>query len=168
MFTGISRILSITVFFLMVIGLSACQPSAVVVPATETHPPPPTVIPAQPSPTPFPTANFSPEDIIGIWTRSDPDRGELFIIINSDGSYITSHGTPDGIIHAGFYTLDGRLFTFVDGWNCSPAATTPGQYIIRLTGGKYLLFEPVNDTCPDRPGILKSYRWDRVKMTPVP
>ena len=173
MFNGIFRLIATAVLFLLIVGLSACQPStvvpALVVPAvTETQSPAPTITPTQPSPTPIPTANFAPEDIIGVWARSDPDRGDLFITISSDGSYSASHGTPDDIVHSGAYTLDGRLFTFVDGWNCSPEATTPGQYVIRLTAGKYLLFEPYKDTCPDRPSVFKSLRWDKFEATPAP
>ncbi len=169
MFTGISRYLF---SFVLIVALSACQPAPdTAAPASPSpEPPSPTSTPAptQEQVTPIPTANFLLEDILGIWTRSDPERGDLFIIINSDGSYNASHGSPDSIVHAGAYTLEGRIFTFVDGWDCSPEETTPGQYILRLSGGKYLLFEPYNDTCPDRPSAFKSYRWDRVEPTPTP
>ena len=170
MFIGTLRSLFGVLYLLLIVFLPACQANAATMPAVES----PTITsttqptPTRPTATPIPTANFAPEDIIGIWTRSDPDRGNLFITISSDGSYGASHGTPDDIVHSGVYTLDGRLFTFVDGWNCSPEATTPGQYIIRLTAGKYLFFEPYNDTCPDRPSVFKSVRWDRVETIPAP
>ena len=168
-------------FVILVIILAGCVPAATEISASATPaetatllPPTFTAMPAQTptlalSPTPIPTANFTLADVIGMWTRSDPDRGTLFLIFNEDGSYIASHGTPEGIVHSGIFTLDGRIFTFVNGWNCVPLGETEGQFILRLTGGgKYLLFEPLNDPCPDRPNAFKGLRWDRVEATPTP
>ena len=167
MFTGTSRLLSITALFLLIVGLSACQPSAVGVPATETQSPSSsTPTPTQPSPTPIPTANFAPEDILGIWKHEDQDRGTLFLVFLDDGTYRASHGSPDVVIHSGKYTLEDRVFTFVDGWECSDSA---GVYMIRISGGgKYLLFETLDDACAERPSALKSIRWDQVEATPAP
>ena len=167
-------------FIVLLIGLSSCQPVRTDIPAfTEIVP---TLIPETSTsvlltatqvptgtPTPIPTANFTLADVIGMWTRSDFDRGTLFLIFNEDGSYVASHGTPEGIVHSGQFTLEGRIFTFVNGWDCSPLGETEGEYILRLTGGgKYLLFEPLNDECPDRPSAFKGLRWDRVLVTPTP
>jgi hypothetical protein len=167
MFTGTLRYLF---SFVLIVVLSACQPAvaAIDTPSPSPQPPQATLTQTQEPVTPIPTADFLPEDIIGVWTRSDPERGDLFIIINSDGSYVASHGSPDGITHSGSYTVDGRIFTFVDGWDCSSEADIPGQYVIRLLSGKYLLFAPYNDACPDRPSAFKSYRWDRMEPTPTP
>jgi len=166
MFTGSSRLLPVTVLFLIIVGLSACQPSTVDVPATETQSPPSTVTPAQPSPTPIPTANFAPEDVLGIWMHEDQDRGILFLVFLDDGTYRASHGSPDVVIHSGKYTLEDRVFTFVNGWECPDSS---GVYVIRISGGgKYLLFEKLDDTCADRPSALKSIRWDQVEATPAP
>jgi hypothetical protein len=165
---------------ILLISLSSCQSvstdipvstqiAPTLIPETPTLvPPTETQAPAESS-TPIPTANFTLPDIIGLWTRSDPDRGTLFLIFNEDGSYVASHGTPEGIVHSGTFTLDGRIFTFVNGWDCSPLDETKGEYILRLTGGgKYLLFEPLNDECPDRPSAFKGLRWDRFMTTPTP
>lgn len=167
--------LGFTLFWIL---LTACQPAPTELPtALPTSTPTislPTLTPIPPTatlftPTPIPTANFVIADILGMWTRSDFDRGTLFLIFNEDGSYVASHGTPEGIVHSGEFTLDGRVFTFVNGWNCSPLGETEGQYILRLTGGgKFLLFEPLNDECPDRPNAFKGLRWDRVVVTPNP
>ena len=163
----------------LLIGLLGCQPIATAnptrslnVPALipDTSTPLPSTSTQAPtySPTPIPTANFILTDIVGMWTRSDPNRGTLFLIFNEDGSYVASHGTPEGIVHSGTFTLDGRIFTFVNGWDCSPQGETEGQYVLRLTGGgKYLLFEPLNDECPDRPSAFKGLRWDRFIATPT-
>ncbi|MEW6400894.1 MAG: hypothetical protein AB1649_03785 [Chloroflexota bacterium] len=114
-------------------------------------------------PTAIPTADFTIEDISGTWTRIDPERGQLFLILDANGNYTASHGSPDDVVHAGTYSLEDRMFTFLDGWDCSPAEQSPGKYVIRLAGeGKYLLFEPDEDACPDRPESLKGFRWDRV------
>jgi hypothetical protein len=167
-------------FIVSLIALWSCQPATSEIPVVTEMPPtllpetptplPPTATPAPTdSPTPIPTANFVLADIFGMWTRSDPDRGTLFLIFNEDGSYIASHGTPEGIVHSGSFTLDDRIFTFVNGWNCSPIGEVAGQYILRLAGGgKYLLFEPLNDECPERPSAFKSLRWERVAVTPTP
>ena len=167
-------------FIVSLIALWGCQPATSETPVVTEMPPTlipetptlltPTVTPAPTdSPTPIPTANFLLGDILGMWTRSDPDRGTLFLIFNEYGSYIASHGTPEGIVHSGNFTLDDRIFTFVNGWDCSPVGEVAGQYVLRLAGGgKYLLFEPLNDECPDRPSAFKSLRWDRVAVTPTP
>ncbi|GEM_PF-2013965 len=121
------------------------------------------------SPTVIPTANFTLAEIVGVWFRSDPDRGDLYLTISEDGVYKAAHGTPEDIVHSGSYTLEDRIFTFINGWNCSPLGETAGQYILRLAGGgKYLLFEPLEDECPDRPQAFKSFRWDRVEAAPTP
>jgi hypothetical protein len=173
-----SLILRIGLVFMLIL-IAGCSPAeatvtpAPIVPAdTATSPPPTATATAAPptaSPTPIPTANFTLADIIGIWFRSDPDRGNLYLTFSEDGSYRASHGTPDDIVHSGRYTLEDRLFTFVNGWNCSPLGETVGVYVLRLAGGgKYLTFEPLDDVCPDRPSVFKSYRWDRVLATPTP
>lgn len=140
------------------------------VPPTETATPvPPTATEPVETPTPIPTANFTLSNILGLWFRSDPERGALYLTISEDGSYTASHGTPDDVVHSGSYSLEGRIFTFVNGWNCSPLGETQGQYILRLAGGgAYLLFEPLEDACPDRPQAFKSFRWDRITATPTP
>jgi len=151
-------------------ALSACQPESLATAA----PPSPTIAftiqPAQTqlttSATPIPTANFVPEDLLGIWTRSDLDRGTLFLVFNENGTYVAAHGRPDAIVHSGDYLFDGKVFTFFNGWDCDDMS---GVYAFRITGGgKYLLLEPLNDNCPDRPAALKGYRWDRVEATPTP
>jgi hypothetical protein len=175
-FTGISSQLLTIGSVLILIGGASCAPAE---PATKG--PPPTVaatstpLPAPSptqlleSPTPIPTANFTLADIVGTWTRSDPDRGLLFLIFDENGNYLASHGEPKSVVHAGDFSLEGRLFTFLSGWDCSPAEHTPGKYILRMAGGgKYLLFEPLEDTCPDRPSVFRSLRWDRLEPTPVP
>lgn len=157
-------------FALLLIALASCAPAATEIPASPT--PADTATPAPPtatftpavSPTPIPTANFTLADIIGTWFRSDPDRGNLYLIFQEGGGYLASHGTPDGVVHSGKYTLDGRVFTFVNGWNCSPLGETEGKYILRLGGGgQFLLFETLDDKCPDRPSSLKSVRWDKIE-----
>jgi|CXWL01.1.fsa_nt_gi hypothetical protein len=163
MFNGILRFL-----LLLSVFLSACQP---VSPATlEAPTTTPTIQPAPTEPaisaTPIATADFEPEALLGIWTRSDSDRGDLFLVFNENGTYFASHGSPDTIIHSGDYSLEGRLFTFMNGWDC---ADTPGIYILRIiSDGRSLLLDPQNDKCPDRPVTLKSYRWDKVEATPAP
>jgi hypothetical protein len=126
--------------------------------ATATMPPTRTASPLPP----VPTANFAPADIAGTWTRTDAARGKLFITFNSGGNYNAAHGSPQDSVHAGAFTLDGRLLTVVDGWNCAPAEPTPGQYVLRLAGGgQWLYFDLYVDTCPDRPAALTGFRWDR-------
>ena len=164
--TSILRIsLALSIIALAGCAQAAIETSASATPADTATPAPPTATftPAV-SPTPIPTANFTLADIIGTWFRSDPDRGNLYMIFQEGGGYLASHGTPDGVVHAGKYTLDGRVFTFVDGWNCSPLGETEGKYILRLGGGgNFLLFETLDDKCPDRPSALKSVRWDKVE-----
>ena len=172
MFNGNLKLLFSVIFLLLIIFPSACQPVA---PATVAAKTTPTIIfTIQPTETqlaaidatPIPTANFAPEDLLGIWTRSDPERGTLFLVFNENGIYVASHGSPETIIHSGDYLLEGRVFTFINGWDCED---TPGVYILRIIGGgKYLLLEPIEDSCPDRPGGLKGLRWDRVEATPAP
>ena len=118
----------------------------------------------------IPTADFAPADVLGIWHRFDQDRGDLFIIFRDDGTYGAAHGSTDGIVHGGNYTLDGRLLTWVDGWDCSPMPRdTSGQYVLRiLDGGKYLFMARYGDRCPDRPQALANFRWTRVIATPTP
>ena len=159
--TSILRIsLALSIIALAGCAQAAIETSASATPADTATPAPPTATftPAV-SPTPIPTANFTLADIIGTWFRSDPDRGNLYMIFQEGGGYLASHGTPDGVVHAGKYTLDGRVFTFVDGWNCSPLGETEGKYILRLGGGgNFLLFETLDDKCPDRPSAVKSVR----------
>jgi hypothetical protein len=170
-----------TVFLsILLVGSWGCQPAATssptfaeitptLIPETPTSVPPTATQAPTESPTPIPTANFVLADILGMWTRSDFERGTLFLIFNEDGSYVASHGTPEGIVHSGEFILEDRIFTFVNGWDCSPMGEVAGQYILRLAGGgKYLLFEPIDDECPDRPSAFKSLRWDRVAVTPTP
>ena len=165
MFNGILR----TLFIAILVCLSACQPESISTPAVETPASsstiPPTLV--QITFTSIPAANFTPQDLLGIWTRSDPERGQLFLVFKENGTYFASHGDPDTVVHSGDYSLDDRVFTFINGWDCADA---PGLYVIRLTGGgKYLLFEPLEDKCSDRPGSVKSYRWDKVEaVTPTP
>ena len=116
-----------------------------------------------------PTADFSLQDVLGIWTRSDPDRGDLYMIFTEEGTYTASHGTPDGVVHSGSFTLESSLFTFLDGWNCSPEPDdTRGKYVVRLGGGRFLYFDLYEDTCPDRLEALNGFRWERVTRTPTP
>ena len=132
--------------------------------ATTTNTPAPTPLP------PIPTADFVPDEIYGIWTRSDPDRGNLFISLSPEGAYIAAHGNLEGLVHAGKFNLDGTLLTFVDGWNCSPLPDeTPGKYVLRLgAGGRFLFFDLYEDMCPDRPSALENFRWSRFVPTPTP
>jgi hypothetical protein len=148
----------------MVAPTDTVTPTPLPATATATSVPSPTALP------PIPTADFAPEDIYGIWTRSDPERGNLFISILPEGGYLAAHGDVEGIVHFGKYNLDGSLFTFMNGWNCSPLPDeTPGKYVLRLgAGGRFLYFDLYEDTCPDRPPALKSFRWNRFVPTPTP
>ena len=176
----------LAVTFVAGVLFAACQPAPAAVPtatvapsATQTAspvPPTATLTPVPPSATPtvtvtptrtptplppVPTANFAPEDIVGTWARIDPDRGNLFFTFSADGFYDAAHGNLEGTVHHGTYTLEGRLLTIVDGWNCAPEEATPGQYVLRLIGGgNWLYFDPYLDTCPDRPEALSGFRWD--------
>ena len=152
----------------LIVAATACSPTATEIPASAT--PLDTATPAPPtatstpaiSPTPIATADFTLADFVGTWFRSDPDRGNLYMIFREDGGYVASHGTPDGIVHSGKYTLDGRVLTFLDGWNCSPLGNTVGMYILQMGGdGNYLYFATLDDKCPDRPSALKSVRWNK-------
>lgn len=180
---------TLLVLSLVLLGTAGCQPAPALPtrPHSPTSTPPPsatgtlipptvtaTTVPATPtsSPTPLlpiPTADFTLADIVGTWARSDPDRGDLFLTFFEQGAYRAAHGTPDGVVHAGTYTLDGRLLTFVDGWNCSPLPeTTPGRYVLRLgRGGQWLFLDLYEDDCPDRPSALRSFRWTRFVATPT-
>lgn len=140
-------------------------------------PPTATATPVPPTPTasptalpPIPAADFTLSDIVGAWTRSDRDRGDLFLSFLERGGYLAAHGTPGGVVHAGAYTLDGRLLTFMDGWNCSPLPDdTPGRYVLRLMNeGKWLFLDLYQDDCPDRPNALRGFRWTRFVPTPTP
>ncbi len=170
MFNGNLEFLFSIIFLLLIISLSACQPET---PSTMAAKTPTIIFTIQPAETqlaagvtPVLTTNFAPEDLLGIWTRSDLDRGTLFLVFNESGTYFASHGSPDAIVHSGDYSLEGWVFTFKNGWDCEDM---PGVYAFRITGGgKYLLLEPLNDNCPDRPAALKGYRWDRVEATPTP
>ncbi len=170
---------------LLLFFLAACQPVAAPAPLATQAPPtltatsprptashtlPPTATPTATvaptrTPTPLPpiaTANFAADAINGTWMRTDEGRGNLFLTFTADGSYEAAHGTLDGVIHNGAYTLDGRRLTIVDGWNCEPAASTPGQFVLRLIGGgNWLYFDLYLDDCPDRPAALSGFRWDR-------
>lgn len=176
-----------TVGLVVGVFMAACQPAPAAVStatlapsATQTTSPvpltaTPTTAPPSATPTatvaptrtptplpPVPTANFAPEDIVGTWARIDPDRGNLFFTFGADGVYDAAHGNLEGTVHHGTYTLEGRLLTIVDGWNCDPDEATPGQYVLRLIGGgNWLYFDPYLDTCPDRPEAVSGFRWDR-------
>jgi len=180
------------IFGLTVLALSSCQPVA----SPEATQPLPTSVPLTgattpvaytPTPTPtlpastatatplppIPTADFSLTDIAGIWTRSDPERGDLFIILHESGAYIAAHGSPAGVIHSGKFSLEGSLLTFRDGWNCQPLPNdTPGHYVVRRGGaGRFLFFDLYKDPCPDRLSALRSFRWTRFispESTPTP
>jgi len=138
-------------------------PMPTAVPPGDTPTPPPTVPPSPTPLPPVPTADFAPTDIIATWTRSDPDRGDLFLTFYADGLYAAAHGTPDGVVHSGEYSLDGRLVTFINGWNCSPMPDgTTGQYVLKLLGGgRWLYIDLYADECPDRPSSLSGFRWVR-------
>lgn len=176
----------LAVMTLLAAAAAACQPAAMTLPTSTPRPPsatsssvPPTSTPTAAPPTetptptiepsrtattlpPIPTANFAPADILGTWFRSDPSRGNLFLAFAEDGAYDAAHGTTEGSVHHGDYTLDGRLLTLVDGWNCAPAGSTPGQYVLRLVGGgNWLYLDVYLDACPDRPESLSGFRWDR-------
>lgn len=101
--TSSMRILHITIM----VSLAACSPvateppaSAVALPATST-PIPPT---ATETPVPTATVAVQLENIIGIWTREDPERGTLFLVFREDGTFEATHGSPQGIVHTGTYT----------------------------------------------------------------
>ena len=184
--------------FLAGLMLSGCQalatPPAATLPLATSAPPsatstairptltataiPPTLSPtATPSATstptprpPIPTADFAPGALLGVWHRYDSDRGDLYLTFRDDGTYSAAHGSTFGLVHGGQYTLEGRLFTFVNGWNCSPmTGQVVGQYLIRIINqGKFLYFDRYGDRCPDRPDSLAGLRWERVIATPTP
>ncbi|MCC7354897.1 MAG: hypothetical protein IT330_14225 [Anaerolineae bacterium] len=149
------------------VAQATAAPTATALPPTSTPlPPPPTATPAPPTATatprePIPTADFTLQDIVGTWTRNDADRGQLFINIGESGKYGAAHGTPDSVVHGGTYTLDGRVLTFVSGWDTCPA----GSYLLRLVtsaGKKVLFFDPLSDAdCADRYNTFRGRRWDR-------
>ena len=149
-------------FALLVFGLMGCRPAATALPVAEPTSAATFVVPTQ---TPLPsTATPIPTlaDIYGTWTHSDPDRGTLFLIFNEDGTYRAAHGSPESVVHAGNYTLEEGIVTFVDGWDCSSPEEIPGRYSIRLSGTKYLIFTMQEDACEGRPEAFKDVRWDRV------
>ena len=180
--TATSPTATLTLASLASVTATAALPTATaapVPPAATATPIPPTAtatpIPSTPtaSPTalpPIPAADFAFADILGTYTRSDRDRGDLFLSFFEKGGYVASHGTPAGVVHAGAYALEGRLLTFKDGWNCSPMPNdTPGRYVLRLANaGKLLFLDLYKDACPDRPNALRSYRWTRFVPTPTP
>ena len=149
------------------IAEATAAPTATMVPLTSTPlPPSPTATALPPAATatplgPIPTADFTLDDITGTWTRNDFDRGQLYITIGKSGKYGAAHGTPDGVVHGGAYTLEGRVFTFEGGWDDCPA----GGYLLRLAtsaGKKYLYFDPFNDAgCADRVNSVQGKRWER-------
>lgn len=157
------------VLIALIVAVTGCSPAATEIPVSAT--PSDTATPAPPtatftpsiSPTPIATADFTLADFLGTWFRSDPDRGNLYMIFKEDGGYIASHGTPDGVVHSGKFKLDGRVLTFENGWNCSPLGNTVGMYILQMGGGgKFLYFATLDDKCPDRPSALKSVRWNKI------
>lgn len=152
---------------LLTLVLAACQP---VTPTPTAFPSAPPHTPLPPTATPtftplpaIPTADFTLADLIGTWTRSDRDRGNLFLNFGEGGGYFASHGDLEGVVHSGHYTLEDRLFTFVDGWNCAPLPNdTPGRYVVRMANtGQWLFLDLYSDSCPDRPTALRSVRWTR-------
>ena len=149
-------------FALSVIGLIGCQPAATGLPMVEPTSEATFVVPTQTSVPPTATPIPALADISGTWTHSDPDRGTLFLVFNEDGTYVAAHGTPDAIVHEGKYTLAEGILTFVDGWDCSSPEEIPGQYSIRLSGTKFLIFTMKEDACEGRPEAFKDARWDRV------
>jgi hypothetical protein len=159
---------------LFVLFLVACQstPAPTISPSSTSSPNPTNTLLPTPtvSRTPIATADFTSAELYGIWSRSDPDRGNLYIAILEDGVFKASHGTPEGIVHSGKYTLDGCLFTFISGWNCAPLPdTTQGFYVLRLGGGgQWLYLDLAEDKCPDRSAALAKYRWTRFIPTPAP
>ena len=111
-----------------------------------------------------------PSDPLGVWTRSDLDRGDLFLTFFENGRYEAAHGNPAAIVHTGTFALDDNLFTFKDGWDCAPLPDDPsGRYVLRLgSQGMWLFFVLEEDTCPDRPDAMKSFRWSRFIPSPTP
>lgn len=148
----------------------SATPTRVAPSATSTALPLPTATPSPAPVTPIPTADFAFTELIGIWTRTDPDSGDLFLIFSEDNTYIAAHGSPNGVISTGTFTLEGRLLTFASGWNCTPLAdTTPGMYLLRLAGGgNWLYLDLYADTCPERPSAFRNIRWTRYIPTPTP
>lgn len=181
---------AVSLMAVLMAATAACQTAATPLPTSTPQPPtatttsvPPTSTPTEAPPTetprptsspaptptrtatalpPIPTANFAAADIFKTWFRSDPDRGNLYLTLSDAGTYDAAHGTLEGTVHHGQFTLEGRLLTIVDGWNCAPAESTPGQYVLRQQGGgQWLYLDVYLDTCPDRPESLSGFRWDR-------
>lgn len=97
--------------------LTACvQNAATATPGptqTATNPPPTATPTRTPTPLPpIPTANFTPDQIVGIWFRSEVDRGALYLTISGDGIYDAAHGTVEGSVHHGHYSLDALSLLF--------------------------------------------------------
>jgi hypothetical protein len=161
-----------TLLLISLVGCSSAdiEPPIPTVSATNTEAPP--TLTLLPSDTPEPTATLpvTIEAIRGIWTREDPARGTLFLTFREDGSFVAAHGTPGGVVHEGIFSLSNGVITFESGWDCSPlAGDVPGQYVLRqIADGKYLFFDLVEDSCPDRPSALKGFAWNRVVATQTP
>lgn len=108
-----------------------------------------------------PTADFAPGALIGIWTRADPERGQLYLTFNASGNYFAAHGEPSGGVHSGKYTLVGRVLEFIDGWrDCDT-----GSYVLSLSPGKFLIVRVLDDpSCGgDRVDAFNSRRWNWVQ-----
>lgn len=167
--TALLRIGLIIAFILPAGCAPAAAPTSIVLPSSTPLPP---ILTLTPSDTPIPTATLvvALEQITGIWTREDFERGTLFLVINEDLTYIAAHGSPQGVMHSGTFSMRAGVFTFVTGWDCSPlAGDIEGQYSLRLIrAGKSLYFYPIDDLCPDRPSALKGFSWNRVEGTPAP
>lgn len=144
-----------------IVASSPVSPTATHLPPTATAPPPttpPIPMTATRVPTLIPTADFPPEALIGVWTRSDPERGQLYLTFTETGGYLASHGEPGGVVHAGSYTLEGRVLTFVDGWrDCET-----GSFVLKVTSAKSLFLDELQDaTCrADRVNALARRRWN--------
>lgn len=159
----------VSVFVIFVV--SACTPAVLTptatpspVSLTATHalptatavPPTATLIP--PTATLIPTADFPPEALVGTWTRADPERGQLYLTFTKTGGYLAAHGEPGGVVHAGSYTLEGRVLTFVDGWrDCKT-----GSFVLKITPAKSMFLDELEDaTCrDDRVDAIAKRRWN--------
>lgn len=154
--SGICELLGqVSVFAILVV--SACTP-AVITPTAAPSPVPPTATHLPPTATLIPTADFPPEALIGTWTRADPERGQLYLTFTETGGYLAAHGEPGGVVHAGSYTLEGRVLTFVDGWrDCET-----GSFVLKVTPVKSMFLNELEDaTCKDdRVEALAQRRWN--------
>lgn len=158
---------TVSLIFGVALLVAACAPATPAPTATATALPtataaPPTVTPIPPTatlmPTPIPTADFAPEALQGVWTRADPERGQLYLTFTATGGYLASHGEPSGVVHAGAYILEGRVLTFVDGWRDCEL----GSYLVKITPNKFISLEILDDaTCrSDRGDALARRRWN--------